>query len=180
MDNARHGQRGFPGHHRLHGNRDILKQVLEPDLEPRAVGGIVSATIDGKLVSWTNEYDGTSVFKNVPATSTVAAVAAPEKVEAANEVTSAPIASASSAPFAAANTAGKVALSNGNMPSTASGTGSGNGNWARQAYFNAGAGTAEGITFLNHFGGVGGIPGTAAGGSAFVIHLKRSSSSIAC
>lgn len=41
-----------------------------------------------------------------------------------------------------------------------------NGGWARQAYFNAASGTAEGLTFLNHFGAMDGIPGTSAGGPA--------------
>ena len=40
--------------------------------------------------------------------------------------------------------------------------------WTRQAYFDAGSADAEGITFLNHFGGMDGIPGTAAGGPASV------------
>ena len=38
--------------------------------------------------------------------------------------------------------------------------------WARQAYYNAADGTSQGITFLNHFGGVNGVPGTSAGGAA--------------
>ena len=40
------------------------------------------------------------------------------------------------------------------------------GYWARQAYYNAADGTSQGITFLNHFGGVNGVPGTSAGGAA--------------
>lgn len=39
------------------------------------------------------------------------------------------------------------------------------GSWSRQAYYNAAAGISEGFTFLNHYGGVNGIPGTAAGGT---------------
>ncbi|KAL9138139.1 MAG: hypothetical protein Q9175_000656 [Cornicularia normoerica] len=48
--------------------------------------------------------------------------------------------------------------------------------WARQAYFNAASGTAEGLTFLNHFGGTEGIPGTSAGGAAFGASLSYASS----
>ena len=40
------------------------------------------------------------------------------------------------------------------------------GSWARQAYYNAADGTSQGITFLNHFGGANGVPGTSAGGAA--------------
>ena len=40
------------------------------------------------------------------------------------------------------------------------------GYWARQAYYNAADGTSQGITFLNHFGGANGVPGTSAGGAA--------------
>ena len=40
------------------------------------------------------------------------------------------------------------------------------GYWMRQAYYNAADGTSQGITFLNHFGGVNGVHGTSAGGAA--------------
>ena len=40
------------------------------------------------------------------------------------------------------------------------------GSWTRQAYYNAAGGVSHGFTFLNHFGGSSGIPGTADGGDA--------------
>ena len=40
------------------------------------------------------------------------------------------------------------------------------GSWSRLAYYNAAGGVSEGFTFLNHFGGSSGVPGTADGGEA--------------
>lgn len=44
------------------------------------------------------------------------------------------------------------------------------GSWSRQAYYNADAGSSDGFTFLNHFGGTSGMPGTADGGPAWDFH----------
>jgi hypothetical protein len=93
--------------------------------EKRAVGDIVTATIDGQVVSWTNEYAGPSA---VPT----------------------PVAGAGSpAVQMAAPASSYVALSA--QPSINAGSG----NWGRQAYYNATSQTASGLVFLNHMGGQG-------------------------
>ncbi|KAL8652865.1 MAG: hypothetical protein Q9210_002446 [Variospora velana] len=48
--------------------------------------------------------------------------------------------------------------------------------WSRQAYYNADTGSSDGFTFLNHFGGSQGKPGTADGGPAFGASLSYASS----
>lgn len=45
--------------------------------------------------------------------------------------------------------------------------------WAREAYYDATSGKAEGVTFLNHNGGEIGIPGTAKGGPAYAFCSHR-------
>lgn len=48
----------------------------------------------------------------------------------------------------------------------ANGSNKDGGSWSRLAYYNAAGGVSDGFTFLNHFGGSSGIPGTADGGEA--------------
>lgn len=161
---AQYGQHNIPGHQWLHGKRNAVEPINEPELEShlkdRALGDMVTATIDGKLASWTNEYAGPGVATMVAGAGNTNDSSLKEK-EAIHTTRSASTAMGTS-------NAALIVDSAGTTPSTAQGSTSGN--WVRQAYYNAESGTAEGITFLNHFGGADGIPGTAAGGSAFVIH----------
>jgi len=170
----RSAKRSSP-HDRRHGGHQYLHHADHSKLEEvpmhkplfgkRAVGDIVSATIDGQLVSWTNEYAEPGVATNTPSP---VAVNNDEAVTSTPDTTSQTYGqSVTPVPTAAAPE--KVALppaaasSNPTTSSSASG-----GSWSRQAYYNAEAGTAQGLTFLNHFGGANGIPGTAAGGPALV------------
>ena len=144
------------GHQYLHDHHGKVKQVDESQLLKRAVGDLVSATIDGQLVSWTNEYAGPGVATAAPVPEAIdnvnASALSTDMTEVADRTsqsstlssTTTTRASSSSTSIAAANSQG----------------------WTRQAYFNAASGTAEGLTFLNHFGGTNGIPGTSAGGPA--------------
>ena len=45
--------------------------------EKRAVGDLVTATIDGQVVTWTNRYDGGGVSTSVPAASAVVSSVSP-------------------------------------------------------------------------------------------------------
>lgn len=101
---------------------------------------MVSATIDGQVASWINSYQGPVPTSSVPPVQADALPFFPPESPAANMK-----------PVSTAGTL-KTAM---------------DGAWSRQAYYNANAGTVEGITFLNHFGGTDGIPGTVDGGPAF-------------
>lgn len=48
-------------HQHLHRRKRIIKKLRERELTARAVGDIVTATIDGQIVSWTNVYAGPDV-----------------------------------------------------------------------------------------------------------------------
>ncbi|PGH10080.1 hypothetical protein GX51_00347 [Blastomyces parvus] len=102
-------ERRHQGHQHLH----------KRDNEKRAVGDMVTATINGQVVSWVNQYAGgaaPSVPTQAPASPAAAGNKYPTKQPA-------PI----------------------DNP--------GAGNWGRQGYYNAEAGVADGLTFLNHRGG---------------------------
>ena len=147
----RHG-----GHRYLHEHHGKVRQVEESQLLKRAVGDLVSATIDGQLVSWANEYAG-------PGSATAAPV--PEAVDDVN----APALSTSmtgGADLSSQRFTLSSTTSTGASSSSTSTAAANSQSWTRQAYFNAASGTAEGLTFLNHFGGTDGIPGTSAGGPA--------------
>ena len=106
-------------HHRRHGHQHFH----EHNEKKRDVGSIVTATIDGKVETWANTYTG--------ATPAAAAPAAPA-AEGANNVDAA---MGTVTPTSAA-------------PSTAATVNAGTGKWARQAYYNAAAGSASGLSFL--------------------------------
>ena len=114
----------------------------------RDVGDVVEVSMDGKVVSWVNEYAGTAVSTSAPS---------PDgQNTAADVVTMTPL----SLPHSSIHLAGSPSATGSTYPDIDSGS------WTRQAYYNADASIAEGLTFLNHFGGITGIPGTAAGGPA--------------
>lgn len=46
--------------------------------------------------------------------------------------------------------------------------------WDRHAYYDAASGHAHGFTFLNHYGGTEGMPGTSDGGSSLVLGYVKS------
>ena len=99
-------------------------------MEERQVGSEVVATIDGKVVSWVNEYTGQ------------------------------PTGAAAPAPAAAAPTSDSAAPAPASGGSGSSTYGAGaekvvGGGWARQAYYDSESATSQGLIFLNHNGGSG-------------------------
>ena len=131
-------------HHR-HGNK--VKEVEKPQVSKRAVGDVVSATIDGQLVSWINVYAGPT---DAPVLEAV-------------DSTSASNTNADTAELPDMTSVASFTTTTGTPSSTLSTAMATSEDWARRAYFNAANGTVEGLTFLNHFGGRDGIPGTSAG-----------------
>lgn len=144
------------GHQHLHHRHGKVEEVEESQLSKRAVGDLVSATIDGQLVSWINEYAGPGVATNAPVVGAVDDTSA----SASNADTTEDLETTSQSPTLSSTTPTSTSSSS-TQPATATSDG-----WSRQAYFNAASGTAEGLSFLNHFGGTDGIPGTSAGGPA--------------
>ena len=107
-------------HQRRHNHQHFHQHNKEiREIQDRAVGDPVTQTMNGKVETWTNVYDGAG-----------AATPAPFAPVAANKVVDSP-SSVAKAPSAA--------------PSYNAGTGS----WGRQAYYSAAEGTAEGLVFLN-------------------------------
>ena len=149
----RHG-----GHQYLHNRHGKAKESQQNDLLKRAIDSLVSATIDGQLVSWTNTYagPGAAVATHMPAV-----LAAAPDIDAGGPTLESTVNTAVTAGNASGAFSSVPATGPSNVYSKVSGT-----SWARQAYYNAAAGTADGLIFLNHFGGTDGIPGTSAGGPA--------------
>lgn len=108
--------------------------------EKRAVGDMVTATIDGQVVSWVNEYSGEP---------TTAAAAANPASPAVNNFAYQPI--PTDAPIA--TTAQPTPDAGSGYIGYGSGTSSGA--WTRQGYYDSASGTSQGLAFLNHFGGTG-------------------------
>ena len=144
------------GHQHLHSRHAKVKEVEEHPFSKRAVGDLVSATIDGQLVSWTNVYAGPGVATDTPVLGAIDDTTASSSETDTTEDTDTTSQGSTSSP-----TTTTSILSSSSSTATATTQG-----WTRQAYFNAASGAAEGLTFLNHFGGTDGIPGTSAGGPA--------------
>lgn len=118
-------------HHKRHGHQHLHKKHTESKQEAaRAVGDIVTATIDGQVVHWTNTYSG-------EVDAAVAAVASAVETSAASSKTS-------------ASKSTKTSTS-----SASTGTFDAAGDYTRVAYYNAEDGTADGVTFLGAYGGSG-------------------------
>lgn len=92
---------------------------------------MVSATIYGVLVSWTNEYNGVSAATTTPS-SPVGDVESISLADTGEEALPTPAVSESVAP---ANSIGSC--------------------WNRSAYYDSASQSSQGLVFLNHFGGSG-------------------------
>ncbi|GIZ44354.1 hypothetical protein CKM354_000755400 [Cercospora kikuchii] len=129
------GAHGHGHHAHLHKKRDA------------ALGDVVNAIIDGKAVSWLNNYSGE------PAASSGASAASPQ-------VNNAPAANSAGTASAPATGASRAKSSSSSSSSSSSDddddeTSTGEG-WNRVAYYNAEKQTADGLVFLNHEGGTAG------------------------
>ena len=180
-----------------------MEEVQEHDHKhkkaKRSVSQMVSATIDGQVVSWKNVYAGPGVSTGLPAPvaaqeydvneSTPDATAYDSYVQVVTVLTTVTLSGASGSMTAVSDVvvsslvASNVVPSNAVVSSTVASSveastaaasssmvlaPASSESWTRQAYYNAADGTAQGITFLNHFGGVNRVPGTSAGGPASV------------
>lgn len=163
-----HGHRH--GHqHMHHAKRDHV--LAQPLVKERAVGDMVTATIDGKVVHWVNEYAGPGVSPSTatshPPASEVSSACPYCSVQTTLTTFIGP---SSQSPTTSAKTSAATGASPDSSPinplPVTGGSSDSAGSWSRQAYYNADSGSSDGFTFLNHFGGTQGMPGTADGGPA--------------
>ena len=164
-------------HQYLHHRQPQVQEIDEREIEKRSVGQLISATIDGQVVPWTNSYSGPGLASSShpPAGAQSRETNVPASALSLHNIKPFKATSSSSTAINTSPAISKVSVSSaGQSPKPTSSTATGQGpvadhGWTRQAYYNAVSGTAEGFTFLNHYGGTDGIPGTAAGGSALVL-----------
>jgi Putative TOS1-like glycosyl hydrolase (DUF2401) len=116
-------------HAQFHKRNREVREIQERHLieEKRAVGDLVIATIDGKVVSWTNQYDGGAQATAAPASPAAQPTGQAPAQEAPKAVLKEPTPSMNP----------------------------GNGQWGRQAYYNSEQKMADGLIFLNNMGGQG-------------------------
>lgn len=132
------------GHQHLHQHNHEVIKGQNRVYTKRAVGDVVSAIIEGQLVSWTNVY-------TAPATAATVAQARPEATFEKDADSLSNAESRIYSPFPKPNVSGGI------------NSAKQDGSWRREAYYDAAAGVSDGFTFLNHFGGSKDIPGTADG-----------------
>jgi len=175
---SKHGShaRRHQAHHYGHGHdhHGHANEINEHEIGKRSVGQLISATIDGQVVSWTNAYAGPGVASSLPSPVGVhmdeANGPAPDSSTQNFETLEATSPSSSVVETSPATTHFPTTTLRFSPKSTSKTSPEpvASGNWIRRAYYDAAGGIAQGVTFLNHFGGTDGIPGTAAGGPASV------------
>jgi hypothetical protein len=148
-------------HERRHGHAQYHEsQKAKRELEKKAVGDMVVATIDGQVVSWINQYDGHELgqAKPTPAPAPVSNPPIPERAPAPAQPVEETHAAPAAAPAQAApaisepSPAAKPAFNN---RFKASPEAVARGDWGQVAYYNSEENTAHGVTFLNNRGGQG-------------------------
>ncbi|KAF3802921.1 PGA52-like protein [Colletotrichum gloeosporioides] len=137
-------------HARRHGHHHLHKKHAEAhDNKEEKRGNVwVTATIDGIVQSWINNWNPAATPNVAPVANTpaVAPIVAPTPTPAA----------VSQPPVVAAAAASKPSSSSKASPSKAStSTGSSSGEYSRVAYYNADQGVADGLVFLGNYGGQG-------------------------
>lgn len=138
-------------------SRDARGHDSEQQIEERGVGDWVTATINGVVVSWINEYSGVTTTaaavastSTKPATTLATSTSAAAAVVAANLIVKQSTATVAGA-AATSTTTAAVAAASSSAPSSAAPAGS----WSQEAYYNAESNSSFGVTFLTHFGGSG-------------------------
>jgi hypothetical protein len=122
------------------------------------MGDMVYATIDGKAVSWANDYSGAAAT-SAPAVQNKAYAGSDSSSEATSSSSpaathDASFSSSATASASAAAASSSASSSSGGLLDGIFGSSSG-GEWSRQAYYNAESGDADGLVFLNYNGGSG-------------------------
>lgn len=178
-------QRGHQhGHQHAHGKfrKHVENHRRKSGEAKRAVGDLVTATMDGKVVSWINQYDGSAPCA-VPVTATIdgsviswtngycgpstaesppsTTLSAPQPVTvtATRTVTVVDFVDVElvSAPSQQQGPASSILYSVSSAPTPAlsllPGEVTGSGAWVRDAYYNTDDQSASGIMFLNNMGG---------------------------
>lgn len=157
----------------VHGHRHDHQHLHRPKRDQaaveRAVGDMVTATVDGQEVHWINQYAGPAASSSTAAGQPASLIASACPYCAVQTTISTFLDAASQSPAtsipASSATASASAKPPNPLPVSGDSNG-GSGSWSRKAYYNAEAGDSDGFTFLNHFGGTLGKPGTADGGPA--------------
>jgi len=142
-----HGRRH--DHARFHQEQKEKRELEErAELEKKAVGDLVIATINGQVVSWINQYDGSNEAKAKPTPGPAANPAAAVPAPAPAAVSATP-----GSPGPAKTS--KVVKPKDNSKAKGSPAGIARGDWGQVAYYNSEDRSAHGVTFLNNLGGQG-------------------------
>ncbi|TKA67081.1 hypothetical protein B0A49_06108 [Cryomyces minteri] len=143
------------GHQHFHEHQQEVREIQKAhEEEKRAVGDIVVATINGKVVSWVNAYAGAATSTAAAAT-TAATSKVTSTVTAAGTTITSTVKAVSAAAISSASSAASSAAASSAAKSSTAAAAAASGAWSQIAYYNSADGTAHGLTFLNHFGGSG-------------------------
>jgi len=139
-------------------------------VQKRALGDWITATINGQVVSWKNNYDGSSAAMTTQANAPVITATVNGEVvswtnnyggASATTTQSSTLVIPTPSPSLQDSTTARLlsvlpfsSQSTASASSVAAGTNQDAGDWARQAYYEAETPHADGLVFLNNHGGV--------------------------
>ncbi|RMD40065.1 hypothetical protein DV735_g5053, partial [Chaetothyriales sp. CBS 134920] len=147
------------------GNVEKVEKVEKVENEKRAVGDMVTATINGQVVSWVNQYSGDTSSPAADASQANPNDSSPPMVTATingqvvswvNEYSGGDNGNTAIGTSSDASTSPTAAVAQ-TSPSYSTAPAP-SGAWVRQSYYSAANGTAENLVFLNNMGGA--ISGT--------------------
>lgn len=142
------------GHAHFHDSKKV-REIQDAEVERRQLGAMVTAVIDGKTVSWANNWDGQAH----QATPSAGGAKASSVVVAKGSSAAASVATSAAAPVVASSAAVKAsskaaaASSSSSAAAVASSVPLASGDWSRAGYYNSAQGVSQGLSFLNHLGG---------------------------
>jgi len=167
-----HGHAHFHEQHKA--GRDVHDNV---EAQKRAVGDLVFATIDGKLQSWTNTYNGlpssatpssssdngvvsaAAVVQSQSTISSQGVVAAAAVVQSQSTISSQGVVSAAAVVQSQSTVSSQSAASTSQAASSSAASSAytpvASGDWVQTAYYESSTGITKGVTFLNNKGGGG-------------------------
>lgn len=133
------------GHHHGHEHFHGKKSAAEKPQEKAKREEWVTATINGDVVSWINDYNPGA------AATTAAAAAGSDTGSGCGSSSGSGSGNAATTPTTSDASTEETESSN----SSSNGSTDTSGGYTRSAYYSAGEGTADGVTFLGNYGGTG-------------------------
>lgn len=137
-----------------HGHQHFHKRHEARQVQARSVGALVTATIDGAVVSFTNEYDGGAAGSTTPTPTPSSSDSAPVNDDSSEGGyrDDSSVSSQDAPPPPSDDSSPADDSSSSTSSDDYDNSAPASGDWVRSAYYEASSQTANGVAFLNNRG----------------------------